>query len=155
MPFVLIDRIVIDSHRGTESYSAVSAVHKHYICPARGAGSPHRAKHVNVVIGARTRSVYAQEDLPCQTVRVDWFRCKSQAAAKIDLRALIERWRHISILCVARANAPKRVAKAGVDTADKKIAVRIHVERSKCGQVREINWKDPGCSAVGGPRKSP
>lgn len=53
MPFVLINRIVRDPLRRTESHSAIGAARKHDIAPVACAELLHRGKHVNIVVSSR------------------------------------------------------------------------------------------------------
>ena len=70
VPFVVIDRIVVDPLRGAEGLSAVGAAHEHHVASGGEAGRLHARQHVNIVIRAGARTIHRQENLP-DSVRPD------------------------------------------------------------------------------------
>ena len=60
---------------------------------------------------------------------------------------MVKRWRDVGVLCIGRANAVKRAP----SSANKEVAVGVHVKRSGIGRVGNINRSLPGDAAVGGP----
>src|SRR5438876_11861822 len=152
MPFVVIDRVVVDPEGSAERLSAVGAAHEHHVGPLVGAGRPQAGKHVNIVVSTGAGAVHRQEYLSCKSSWID--RCPElYAAAEIDVSNLIKSWRDVPVLCVARANAVKLVPK--IPTADKKIAVGVHVECPPYGRVGNIDRTYPGHAAVGGTAELP
>ncbi len=85
-----------------------------------------------------------QEQHPIQTCRV--YPTTRQVAAHIDVLGYVVKSRCLAPdLRIARANAGKGVP----FSADKKIAVRIHIERPVCGPAWNNDWSLPGNPAVG------
>ena len=71
MPFIVIDRIVVDPIRRAEGLSAVGAAHEHHVASRGEAGRLHARQHVNIVIRARAGTIHRQENLPDQSFRID------------------------------------------------------------------------------------
>src|SRR5438876_1543650 len=152
MPFVVIDGVVVDPEGSAERLSAVRAAHEHHVGPVVGAGRPHTGKHVNVVVCNGAGAVHRQEYLSCESSWID--RCAElYAAAEIDGSNLVKSWRDVPVLCVARANAVKVAPK--FSTADKEIAVGVHVECPPDGRVGNSDRTHPGDAAVSGTAELP
>ena len=132
MPLAGINGIIIDLMRRTEGYSAVGAAHKHHVgCVS--ARRPHTGQHINVVVGRPTGAIDRQEQHSIQTCRI--YPTTREVAAHIDVLGYLVKSRCLaSDLRIARANTGKAV-KAVPFSADKEIAVRVHVERPVCGRI--------------------
>src|SRR6266446_1462700 len=148
----MINWVVVDPVRCAKGESTVRAAHEHHVSPVVGAGRQDAGKHVNVVVSAAARTIHRQEYLSCKSSWID--RCAElYAAAEVDRSNLVKSWRDASVLCVARANAVKLAPK--IPTADKEIAVGVHVERPPYGRVGNIDRTHPGDAAVGGTAELP
>src|SRR5437762_5082987 len=143
----MVDGIVIDPVRGAEALSAICATREHHVGPAAETGRLDRREHVNVIVSGATGAVRRQEYLPYPSSWI-YRPAKNHAAAKVNRSYPVKTWCDGRVLCVARANAPKLAAR--VSTADKEVAVAVHVERSQLGIVGDINRSHPGDPAIGG-----
>src|SRR5262249_46583748 len=87
----------------------------------------------------------SKEDLASESA---WIHCaaENQAAAHVDCRDLVKRWRDSRVLRVARADAPKTTAR--ISAADEKIAIAGHVKRTPLRRIRDTNRSLPRCSAI-------
>ncbi len=146
MPLVLIHWIVVDPLRRTKALATVGAAGEHDVAAIGRAELLHGSNHVNVVVSSRSRTVDYQENLSCESARID--RCaKQEAATEIDRGGLVKSGCNSRILRVAGANAEKRAAE--VAAADEQIAIRIHVERSPDGRIGNEDRTHPGSPAIG------
>ena len=109
MPLIRIHWIVVDPLRRTEALATVGATGEHHVRSA-AAERLHTCQHINIVVCRATRTVNCQEALTSKPSRIDR-AAKNQAAAQIDLRALIERWCDARVLSITGANAPERATK--------------------------------------------
>ena len=153
MPFVLINRIVVDTLRGAEGLSAVGTPHEHHVGSVGSAGWLHARHDVNIVIRAGARTVHRQEKHPSQSGRI-YVAGEIKIAAKVDRSALVERRGDGAVSGIARANAPD-LARVYVYPADKENPVRIDVGGSPLGRVGNEDWIHPGHAAIGGTAELP
>jgi len=150
MPLVRIHWIVIDAVGRAKGQPAVCAAREHDVAAVGRAELLHGSNHVNVVVSSRSRTVDCQENLSCESPRID--RCaKQQAATEIDRRGLVKSRCNSRILRVAGANAEKRAAE--VAAADEQIAIRIHVECSPNGRIGNEDRTHPSYSTICRPTK--
>jgi len=70
MPFVVIDRIVVDPSWGTKRCTAVGAANEHNLAAGREAGRLDARHHINIVIGACTRTICLEKDLSYQPLGI-------------------------------------------------------------------------------------
>jgi len=141
VPFVLKIGIIIDPVRRSERLAAVSATCEHHV----GRASPARydaGEHVNVVISSTTRTVNCQERLPAKPYSI--YPALSQITTHVHWGHPVKRRRLVSDLRIAGTKAPKLVR----FSAQKQIAVTIHVESSPLRRVRNINRSLPGNPAA-------
>src|SRR5947207_433423 len=96
MPFVVIDRIIIDAVQSAETESAVGAAREHDVCPIVGAGRLDAGQHVNVVISGGAGTVDRQEQLPTKSYTI--YSALNQTAAEADRNILIKSWSDASVL---------------------------------------------------------
>ena len=137
MPFVVIDRVIIDSLRRGKGMAAVSAPHKHDISPIAGAGRQHARQHVNIVIRRRPRAINSEKDLPRQSVRIDG-AAEEDVSAEVDCRVLIKTRCRRPYFGIGRAFAPE-LAGPQIDAANKKVACGIDIERAPGRRVRDVD----------------
>jgi len=146
MPFVC-GGIVIDSHRRAKTRAAIRAAGEHHVCAVAIAWWPNTAQHVNVVVRGPTRTIHCHEYLRCQP---SWIYIPADPhAAQIDLSDLFKDWRLITYLRVTGANAPKGDIRQ-IFSADKQIAIGIHISRSMNDSMGNIDRTLPGHAAVRG-----
>src|SRR6266403_4740655 len=102
MPFARVDGIVIDFEWCAEGQSVVGAAREHHV---GGAASwrHYAGQHVNVVVSRAAGAINRQKQLAVQSGWIDSPTAKH--ATHVDWRYLVERWRLISDLRVARTNA--------------------------------------------------
>src|SRR2546430_7355871 len=127
MPLTRVNGVVIDFEWRAEGQSIVGAARKHDV----GCASPgrhHAGQHVNVVISRSARAVYRQEQLPIQSGGI--YSTSAQVTTHVDWRYLVERWRLIPDLRIARTNAVKHIVKITF-AADEEIPICVHVESSQ------------------------
>src|SRR5437867_3302127 len=143
MPLARVNRIVIDLKRRAKGQSAVGAACEHYI--GRAASGRHYAgQHVNVIVSRATGTIDRQEQHSIQTCGI--YPPTRQVAAHVDVLGYLVKARClVPDLRIARANAGKGVP----FSADKEIAVGIHIERPVCRPGWNNDWGLPGDPAVG------
>src|SRR3954447_26510633 len=146
MPLVRIHRVVIDFARRAEGYATIGAAHKHHVSCA-SARRHNAGEHVNAVISGGAGAVDCQEDHSIQTCWID--SPATNEATHVDGSASLKTWRLAPDLSVTRANT----VKAATFSADKEIAVRVHIECSVHRSVRNNDWILPGNSAICGALK--
>lgn len=144
-------RIVINPMRRAKGHSAVGAADEIDVGPVVIAGRAHARAHVNVVVSRAAGAVNRQEYLTCQSYGINI--AAHQAAAEVDCCRLVERRRHIRVLRVGRADAPK--AAPAISAANEKIAVGGNVQCSPMGRVRQTKRTLPGGSTVCGAIEQP
>ena len=134
--------IVVDGHRRAESRAAIGAANEHHIggAPARRLNA---CQHVNVIVGGGPGVIHPKETLSIESAGID--PTANKVAAHVNLSKLIENWRLVAVLRVARAGAPKHVP----FTADIEVAVTVHIKRSEYRLVRNIDLRLPCHSGVG------
>ena len=142
MPFVWIDRVIVDPLRCTEGGSSIGAARKHHI---RSAARADACYHINVVIGGTAGAVDGKENLAGEPAWVDR-AAKNQGAAHVNCRNLVKSGRDTRVLCVGRPNAPE--AAAGIPATDKKVAIAGHIERSPLRRVGNADRSLPRCSGI-------
>src|SRR5262249_51173619 len=139
VPFVGINRIVIDSLRCAEGQATVRAANKHHVgCAVPG--RQHAGQHVNVVVSFIDR----QKGLTTKSYPV--YSTLNQVATHVDGRALVKPWRLSRDLGIARTLAKE----GGSFPTDKQVTVGVYVECSKHGPVRNSDWRLPGNATVDG-----
>src|SRR5215471_17518727 len=143
MPLGLMVGIVIHSNGRTEGCPVICAAHEHHLGRALRRRH-HTGQHVNVVISRAARVINRQETLSGQSRWID--SPAAEVAAHVNRSHLIKSWGLTSELRIARASA----VKLEPFTADEKIAVAVHIERSKYGFVRNIDRRLPCDSGVNG-----
>jgi hypothetical protein len=142
MPFVG-KAIVIDPVWRAEGQSVVGAANEHDISCA-STRRLHTGQHINVIVSQAARVINRQEQHSIQPCRI--YSTTRQVAAHIDVLGYLIKSRCLAPdLRIARANAGKGVA----FSADKKIAVGIHIERPVCRPAWNNDWSLPGNPAVG------
>src|SRR5258708_4426009 len=146
MPLTQVNGIVIDLMWRTERYSPVGAAYKHHIGCA-SALRHHTRQHINVIISRATGAINRQEQHSIQTCGI--YPPTSQVATHIDVLGYLVKSRClVPDLRIARANTGEAVEGAPF-SADKKIAVGVHIERPVCW----LGWNNdrglPGDPAVG------
>src|SRR5204863_332330 len=127
----------------TDGESAVCAAHKHHV----GCASPrrhHARQHVNVIISRTTGTINCQETLARQSYSIN--SATTEAATHVDRDYLIKSGCLAPDLRIARTNTLKRRAPA--PAADKKVAVRVYVERPIYRRVRNTDRRLPSYTAV-------
>src|SRR5436190_1861338 len=127
MPLAGIYGVVIDLVWCAEGQSIVGAARKHDV----GCGAPgrlHTGQHVNVVVSRAAGTINSQEQLAIQSCRID--TAAGEHATHVDWRYLVERWRLVPDLRIARTNAVKHIVKSTF-AADEEIPIRVHVEGSQ------------------------
>ena len=155
MPFVMVNRIVVDPVRRAKGQSTVGAAREHHIGAGSEAGWLYTGDHINIIVSGTTGVVHCQEQLPCQAAWIGPPRvAEIETAAKADLSDLVKSGRDSRVLRIARAKAPKWAGKVG-RAADKEIAVCIHVQRSPDRRARKKDWTHPCGPAVGGAAELP
>ena len=137
MPFVVIDRIVVDPLRGTERLSAVGAAHEHHVGSGVEAGRYHARQHVNIIIRTGAGTVRRQEKLPNQSRWIYRF-AETKDAANVDRGALVETGCNAPVFRIGRANAPNLV-RVYIYSANKEDAVRVHIGRSPLRGVGNVD----------------
>src|SRR5206468_1871731 len=143
MPLAGIKWIVVDLVWRTEGYSPVGAAHKHNVGCA-SARRHHTRQHINVIVSRATGAINRQEQLPIKPRGI--YPPTRQVAAHIDVLGYLVKARClVPDLRIARANAGKGVP----FSADKEIAVGIHIERPVCRPGWNNDWGLPGDPAVG------
>jgi hypothetical protein len=145
----MVNRVVIDPLWCAKGLAVVRAAGEHHVGPVAGAGRKHTGDHVDVIVSRTAGTVHCYERLAAESYSI--YAALNQVATHVDLRSLVEGRCLTSILCVARANAPKRAPASG----EKKIAVRVDIHRSGIGRVWNINRTHPGCPAIRGTIKFP
>ena len=145
MPLVRVNGIIVNPMRCTERCPSIGAPREHHV-RAIAAERADAGDHVNVVVSGAVGTVNGNEDLAGESARID---CTSEtkAAAQVDCRDLVKRWRDGRVLRVARPNAPE--AATGIPTADKKIPIASHVKRTPLRRVGNTNRSLPCRSGVG------
>src|SRR5438874_2370395 len=143
MPLAGINRVVIDSTRRAKGYPAVRAAHKHHVGCA-STGRHHAGQHVNVVVSGSTGTIDGQEYHSIQTCWID--SPATDEPTHVDSGASVEGWRLAPNLGIARTNA----VKAAPFSADKEIAVGVHIERSVHRPVRNNDRILPRNPAISG-----
>ncbi len=147
MPLGLVVGVVIDSHRRAEGYSTICAAGEHHLGGAL-AVREYAGKHVDVVVSRPTGTVHCQERLPTKSYSI--YAALNEVATEVDGSVLIEIWRDVRVLRIGRA----KTVEGGPSSANKKIAVRVNVERSGIGKIWKTDRSLPGGPAVGGPAES-
>ena len=136
--------IVIDPVRRAEGQSSVCAAHKHHV----GCRSPrwfHAGQHVNVVVSRTAGAIDRQKCLPSKPPRIDC-AAENQVATHIDVLSYPVKDRClVPDLSIARANTGKRVPLS----ADKEIAIGVHIQGSICRPAWNDDWCLPGDATVG------
>src|SRR5262249_50213918 len=147
MPLARVGRIVVDLKRCAKGQPAVGAACEHYISCA-APRRLHAGQHVNVIVSRAARTINRQKQLAVQSRGID--SAAHQHATHVDWRYLVECWRLIPELGVARANAVKHIVKITF-AADEKISIRVHIESSQISRKRNGNGSLPGDPAISGP----
>src|SRR5262249_1769639 len=145
VPLVWIHWIVVNPMRRTEGCASVGAAGEHHVTPVGGVKLLNGSDHVDIAVGRSVGAVHCQEDLPRQSARID-LCSEQQAATKINRSDLVKSRRHIRVLCVARANAPKPAAR--VAASDKKVTVTGYIQRPPLRSVRNTERRLPCGSAI-------
>src|SRR6266478_1892982 len=146
MPLTRVNGIVIDLMWRTEGYSPVGAAHKHHVSCA-STRRHHTGEHVNVIVSRATGAINRQEQHSIQTCGI--YPPTKQVAAHVDVLGYLVKARClVPDLRIARANAGKAVQGAPF-SADKEIAVRVHIERPVCRPGWNNDRGLPGDPAVG------
>ena len=138
--------IVIDPERRAEGQPTVGAARKHHVGCA-SSGRLHACQHINVIVSRAAGAIDRQEHLPTKSYSI--YPALNDGATEGKSSVSVECGRLPSNLRVARAFAAKRRARPN-PTTNKKVAVRIHVERSKDRPVRNSDRRLPGHTAVSG-----
>ena len=114
MPFVMVNRIVVDPVRHAKSEAAVGAAHEHYIGSGSEARRLYTSDHVDIIVSGPAGAVHCQEQLPQKSA---WIRSvgvsEVQIAAKTYLGDLVKSGRDCRVLRIAGAKAPKWARKVG------------------------------------------
>src|SRR5689334_4391211 len=106
MPFVVIDWIVVHSQRCVEGLSAIRAPGEHDIAPVAGSGRENAGDHIEVAVGRGAGTIGGEKDLPAQTIGIDC-SAKDDAAAEIDLGALVEGGSDTAVPGITGADTPE------------------------------------------------
>jgi len=138
MPFGLIHRIIIDPTGRGEGLAAIAAPNKHDIRTVACAEGSDTSQHIDIVVRAGAGTIKRQEDLASQSRRIDQVS-STYITAKIDCCALIESRNNRAIFGAGRPNAPN-LACVEIHSGQEKVAVRVDIERSPSGRVRNVNW---------------
>src|SRR5204863_6667638 len=101
-------------------------------------------EHVNVIISGSARTIDGQEYHSIQTCWID--STATDEATHVDEGASVKGGRLATNLGIARTNA----VKAAPFSADKEIAVGVHIERSVHRPVRNNDRILPGNPAISG-----
>jgi len=127
MPLAGIYGVVINLVGCAEGQSVVGAAREHHV---RGTASwwHYARQHVNVVVSRAAGAINRQKQLAVQSGWIDSATAKH--ATHVDWRYLVERWRLIPDLRIARTNAVKHIVKITF-AADEEIPIRVHVESSQ------------------------
>ena len=151
MPLVRVNGIIVNPMRCTERCPSIGAAREHHV-RAIAAKRTNARYHINVVVGDAAGAVDSKEDLASESA---WIHraAVNKAAAQVDCRDLVKRWRNGRVLRVARPNAPE--AATGIPTADKKIPIASHVKRTPLRRVRNTDRSLPRRSGVGRATESP
>src|SRR6266496_3659842 len=136
----MVDGIVIDPNRCTKGLSVIGTAGKHHVSPVVGTEWLHARKHVNVIICPRT--IHGDERLSAKSYSI--YPALDEVATQVNLNDLVKGGCLVPVLSVARAKAPKRAP----SSVDEKVAIGVHVERSRIGIVRNINRSLPSHPAV-------
>jgi hypothetical protein len=142
VPLIMVDWIIIDSDRRAKGLAAVGAPRKHHVSAVASTERYHTGKHVNVVICPRT--IHSNERLTAKPYSI--YSALDKVTTQVHGNVLIETWRDAWILCVRRAKAVKRAA----SSANKQIAVNVHLKRSGVGKIGRADRTLPGHSAIEG-----
>src|SRR6266536_2878712 len=142
----MVDGIVIDPNRCTKGLSVIGTAGKHHVSPVVGTEWLHARKHVNVIICPRT--IHGDERLSAKSYSI--YPALDEVATQVNLNDLVKGGCLVPVLSVARAKAPKRAP----SSANKEIAVRVHVECSGIGAVWKTERSLPGDSSVSGSTES-
>jgi len=138
----MVNRVVIDPMRRAKGLTAIGAASEHHVSAIASAKRYHTGKHVNVIVCAGT--IHRDERLPAKSYSID--ATLNKIATKVDRNVLIETRRDLWVLRIRRAKAMKRAA----STANKQIAVNVHLERSSIGKIRRADRTLPGHPTVEG-----
>ena len=138
--------IIVDSYRRAKGQPAVGATDKHHFSEST-ARRPHTRQHVNVIVSQAARAINRQEQHSIQACGI--YPPTRQVAAHVDVLGYLVKSRClVPDLRIARANAGKGVEGAPF-SADKEIAVRVHIECPVCRPGWNNDWVLPGDPDVG------
>ena len=143
MPLARVNGIVINLVGCAEGQSIVGAAREHHVGGA--ASWRHYARqHVNVVVSGTTGAINRQEQHSGKSTWID-SPAKNEVAAHVHRGYPVKSRCLVPNLRIARTDAVKGVA----FSADKNIAVRVHIECPVHRAIGNGNWTLPGNAAVG------
>ncbi len=140
--------IVIDPLRCAEGQSPVGAARKHHV-GCRSPGRLDTGQHIDVVVSYAAGVVDRQEHLPTKSYAI--YPTLNDGATEANSGVSVKSRCLPSNLRVARTLAAKRRAPA--PTTNKKVAVRIYIERSIYRRIGNNDRRLPGDTAVSGALK--
>lgn len=122
--------------------SAIGAAREHHISAVIGAERFDACEHVNIIVSGRPGTVHCHERLSTKAYSI--YAALNEVATQVDLSGLVKSRRLPPDLCIGRANAPKRAPAPG----EEKVAVRVHVQRTRIRIVWNVNRSLPSRPAV-------
>ena len=129
----MVNWIVIDPMRSAKGCAAIGAAGEHHVSAVASAEWYHTGHHINVVVCGRPGTVHRHERLPTKSYSI--YATLNEIPTQVDLSGLVENRGDVPVLGIGRTDAIKRAPSSG----KKKVAVGVHVERSRIGIVRNID----------------
>src|SRR5438270_4660976 len=146
MPFAVVDQIVVDPVRSVEGRSVIRAANEHDIAPGGGTAGDYAGQHVDIVVRRTPGAIRRYKNLTYQPFGIDKLAALNNAT-QVHRRNPVEGRSYGGVARITGAKRPDLAI--AVDSADKQVAVRIHI---RCAPDRRIGKKDrvhPGGSTVG------
>src|SRR5205085_518043 len=146
MPFAVVDRIIVDPVRSAEGRSAIRAANEHDIAAGGRTAGDYAGQHIYIVIRRTPGAIRCDKNLTYQSFGIDKLAALNNAT-QAHRRNSVEGRSYRGVAGITGAKRPDLAI--AVDSADKQVAVRIHI---RCAPDRRIGKKDrvhPGGSTVG------
>src|SRR5438270_1392999 len=146
MPFAVVDRIVVDPLRSAEGRSAIRAANEHDIAPGGSTAGDYAGQHIDIVVRLTPGAIRCHENLTYQSFGIDKLAALNNAT-QVHRRDPVEGRSYGGVTGITGAKRPDLAI--AVDSADKQVAIRIHI---RCAPDRRIGKKDrvhPCGSTVG------
>ena len=128
--------------RSAKGCAAIGTAGKHHVSTVVSTERFDACQHINVVVSGRPGTVHSHERLSTKSYSI--YAALNEVATQVDLSGLVESWGDVPVLGIGRTDAIKRAPSSG----KKKVAVRVHIERSRIGIVRNIDRRHPSGSTI-------